>query len=132
MKVFLPLVLASTLVSPAMSADWRDKVAPSLLGAAEAGGETEFLVVMSEQANLSRAAKLPTQLQKGRVVSRALTRTAQRTQGGVLKQLAGKASEVQPFWIANMIRVKGDLGALRLAAERAEVARVVEIGRAHV
>ena len=51
-NVFLPLVLASTLVSPAMSADWRDKVAPSLLRAAEAGGETEFLVVMSEHANL--------------------------------------------------------------------------------
>jgi subtilisin family serine protease len=125
MKVFLPLVLVSTLVSPAMAADWRDKVAPSLLRVAEAGGETEFLVVLSEQANLSRSAKLGTQLQKGRFVYRALTRTAQRTQGGVLKQLAGKASEVQPFWIANMIRVKGDLATLRLAAERAEVARVV-------
>jgi serine protease AprX len=104
---------------------WRGKVAPSVLAAAERGGATEFLVVFADQPDLSRAQALPSKAAKGRFVYRRLTEAANRSQAGLLAELHGKVEVLQPFWLVNAVHVRGDLKAVRAAAERGEVSRIL-------
>lgn len=108
---------------PLPAAVWQDKVDPWVLETV-AGGETEFLLFLAEQADLSAAAKLPTKLEKGRYVYETLTRTADRTQGPLLAELKGLGVEHQPYWVANMVWVRGGAAALASLAARPDVAHV--------
>jgi subtilisin family serine protease len=51
--------------------------------------------------------------------------TAQRTQQPMLKTLRERGLEHRPFWIANMIWVRGDLPAIQSLAQREETAHIV-------
>ncbi len=102
---------------------WTDKVDPWVLESG-ATGQTEFLVVLREQADVSRAAAQPTRRARGEFVSRVLQGTARRSQAPVLAALAGFRVEFRPFWIANMIWVRGDLAVVKALAERPDVLRV--------
>lgn len=128
--------LAALAAAPVAAADWRQKVDPWVLeragrvaggGAAPeaAGGEAEFLVFLAEQADLSPARRLPTKAEKGRFVFRRLTEVAARTQGPVLAELAALGVPHRPYWIANMVWVRGGLPAVQAMAARADVARVL-------
>ena len=103
--------------------NWQNKVDSRLLQGAPA--TNEFLVILSEQADLSGAAALKTKEAKGRYVFERLTETAQRTQQPMLKTLRERGLEHRPFWIANMIWVRGDQPAIQLLAQREETARIV-------
>ena len=103
--------------------NWQNKVDSRLLQGAPA--TNEFLVILSEQADLSGAAALKTKEAKGRYVFERLTETAQRTQQPMLKTLRERGLEHRPFWIANMIWVRGDQPAIQLLAQRDETARIV-------
>lgn len=114
------------VVAPARAAEpeaWTRKVDPWVLSSG-AGGSTEFLVVLREQADLRAAALLPSKEAKGELVARTLRETATRSQSAVLADLATLGVEVRPFWVANMIWVRGDLQVARRMAERPDVARV--------
>lgn len=108
----------------AATPDWMDKVDPWVLSTAGAKGSVEFLVVLAEQASVDGAGLLPTKEEKGDHVFRALRETAARTQGPVLEELKSLGAETRPYWIANMIWVRGDLEVARMMAERPDVARV--------
>src|ERR1035438_7276663 len=95
------LVLAVLTARAGVPENWQDKVDPRLLQGAPA--TNEFLVILSEQADLSGAAALKTKEAKGRFVFERLTEVAQRTQPPLLKTLQEKKLEYQPFWVANMI-----------------------------
>ena len=86
--------------------------------------QTEFLVLLAEQADLSATAGLPTKLEKGRYVYETLTGVATRTQEPVLLDLKQRGVAHQSFWVANMIWVRGDLAAVQAMAARADVARI--------
>ncbi len=132
-KLISLLVLVSLLVMatggsglaarPSSQTPWQSKVDPWVLETA-AGGTTEFLVFLSDQADLSAAAALPTKLEKGRYVYEALTKKAAATQGPVIAALEALGVEHQPFWVANMIWVRGDAAALEALASRADVAHI--------
>ncbi len=109
--------------SPASATPWRDKVDPWVLQTA-AGGQTEFLVYLTAQADLSAAQALPTKLEKGRYVYQALTTTAERTQGDVIATLNSLGVEYRPYWIANILWVKAGLSTIQLLAERSDVAHL--------
>jgi serine protease AprX len=102
---------------------WLAKVDPWVL-ATGAAGPTEFLVFLSEQADLGAADRLRTREAKGRFVFDRLRETADRTQAPLLALLADQGVEHQPFWVANMIRVRGDLALAQQLAERDDVAYV--------
>lgn len=102
---------------------WERKVDSWVLASAEAG-ETEFLVYLSEQADLREAARLVTKEEKGRFVFERLTEVARRTQRPLLSFLADQGAEHRPFWVANMIWVKGDRSLLQALAERPDVTNV--------
>jgi hypothetical protein len=130
-KVVLASICAISMIgptvviagSPTRPAAWMAKVDPWILDTGRSG-ETEFLVLLCEQADLSAAATLSTKLEKGRFVFEQLTATAKRTQPPVLAALSVRGVKHRSYWVANMIWVKGDLETVRAMAERADVAHL--------
>jgi uncharacterized repeat protein (TIGR01451 family) len=131
-KVLIALLgLCATSGSAAVSRDdvsvapppWLAKIDP-WVRATGAGGDTEFLVFLREQADLKGADLLATKAAKGRFVFDRLTAVAGRTQGPLLDLLSQRGVEHQPFWVANMIRVRGDLSLAEELAARDDVAYV--------
>jgi len=131
-NLLLPLTLAGLIfqfgydnqprtISP--GSFWQAKVEPGLL-AEISGGESEFLLYLSEQADLSGAYALETKEEKGRYVFRQLTEVAHRTQGPLVAELEWRKAPHRRFWIANMIWVRGDYLLLEALARREDVARV--------
>ena len=101
-------ILLAGAAAPASAAPWRDKVDPWVLQTASAG-ETEFLVFLTSQADLSAANALPTKSQKGWYVYQTLTSLAERTQAPLIAELEKLGVQYRPYWVANMIWVKAGL-----------------------
>ena len=106
------------------AAPWQQNVDPWVLQTAAEQGETEFLVFLSEQADLSAADTLATKLEKGTYVYATLTTLAERTQKPVIEQLDALGAVYRPFWVANMIWVRGNQTVVEAMAQRADVAHV--------
>jgi uncharacterized repeat protein (TIGR01451 family) len=131
LSVLLVVVLGAASFLPghlppgvqAGSEAWEAKVDSWVLETG-ASGETEFIVYLSEQADLSAAAALSTKLEKGTYVFETLTAVAERTQGLLLADLAALGVEHRAYWVANMIWVRGDLSIVQALASRADVAHV--------
>ncbi|PWB77789.1 MAG: hypothetical protein C3F15_02540, partial [Holophagae bacterium] len=116
------MILAAAVLAAA-EPRWQDKVDPWVLDTGRAG-DTEFLVVLTDQADLGAAEALSIKPEKGEFVFRALTAAAERSQAPVLAALDAHGVEVQPFWIVNMIWVRGDLATVEAMARRSDVARI--------
>jgi serine protease AprX len=116
-------VILAGSVAPVSAAPWRSKVDPRVLQAATQG-ETEFLVYLSSQADLSGAGSLLTKLQKGWYVYHALTSVADRAQKPVIAELESLGVEHHAYWIADMIWVRGTLNIVQLLAGRPDVAHL--------
>jgi serine protease AprX len=86
--------------------------------------ETEFFVVLADQADLSGAAGLATKSEKGRYVYDALLNKSQATQRPILRWLSQRGIEHQSFYIVNAILVKGSRDIAEALAARPDVARV--------
>jgi len=118
------LVLLSTYHQiPAAPAVWQAKVDNWVLTSAQSG-ETEFLVYLTEQTDLSGVEELITKHEKGSYVFAELTKVAARTQKPLLAALSKMGVEYQSYWIANMIRVRGDLKIVDTLAKRNDVAHI--------
>jgi serine protease AprX len=115
--------LLAGVVIPASAAPWRDKVDPWVLSTASQG-QTEFLVFLSSQADLSRADSLSTKLEKGTYVYQTLSAFAARTQAPIIAELVRLGVEYRPYWIANMIWVRSGLSTVQLLAQRTDVAHL--------
>lgn len=118
---------------PPENNDWQAKVDPWVLETADpilAGPDgrlpqTEFLVYLAEQGDVSTAAALPTKEQKGDYVYETLTAVANRTQAAVIAHLDTLGVPYRPFWIVNMIWVRGDMTIVQQMAQRDDVARLI-------
>ena len=80
--------------------------------------------MLTEQADLSGAANLPTKLQKGQYVYNTLRTFAERSQAPIRKLLEQRGIPYQSFYGVNMIKVNAGSAVLYEVAARAEVARV--------
>src|SRR5438552_8150667 len=100
------------------------KIAPWVLQHTADGKQAEFLVVLSDQADLSGAEALATKQEKGRYVHDALWNKSQTTQGPILQWLRERGLEHQSFYIVNAILVKGTREVAEALASRPDVARV--------
>jgi serine protease AprX len=116
-------ILMAGAAAPASVAPWKDKVDPWVLQTASTG-ETEFLVYLTSQADLSAANALPTKSQKGWYVYQTLTSFAKHTQAPLIAELEKLGVEYRPFWVANMIWVKAGLNNIQLLANRLDVAHL--------
>ena len=104
-------------------AEWAQKVDTWVMNRV-ATGETDFLVQLAEQADLSAASALPGKLEKGAYVHQQLTETAARTQAPVVQSLQSLGARYQTFWVANMIWVHGNSEVLKAMAARTDVAHI--------
>lgn len=108
---------------------WWGKIDPFLLAemqaepAADGGASVEFLVQMAVQADVSAAAQIDDKTAKGAFVYQQLTAVAQQTQASLLAQLNELGvADVRPFWISNMVWVRGDWNTITTLAQRSDVA----------
>lgn len=106
---------------------WQQKVDPLVLTAA-AAGPTEFLVALTQQADLSGAATLKSKPEKGRYVFDTLTAVAAQTQPGITSQLDLLGASYRRFWIVNAIWVRGNLSIVQAMAERSDVSFIYPAG----
>jgi serine protease AprX len=106
------------------------KIAPWVMEHTANGQQSEFFVVLADQADLSPAANLPTKTEKGRFVYQTLLEKAQSTQEPILQWLRERNIENQSFYIVNSILVKGDRQLAETLAARPDVARVT--GNPHI
>ena len=106
-SVGLPPALLAKPAAPV--GPWQDKVDPWVLdtGSAES---TEFLVFLADQADVRGAASLKTKAERGEFVYRTLSEHAERTQRPLRRRLLELGVEYRPFWVANMIWVRGPAG----------------------
>ncbi len=125
---FFSLVVFLTALLPGASqaaprTPWESKVDPWVLQTTQEGA-SEFLVYLTEQADLSGAASLPTKEAKSRYVFEQLTRTAARTQGPLLAELRRLGAEHRAYWVVNMVWVRGDRSVVQHLAQRSDVAHI--------
>src|SRR5881392_357933 len=100
------------------------KIAPWVTEHTANGQQTEFFVVLADQADLSGAANLQTKAEKGRYVYNTLLNRSQTTQGPILQWLRERGVEYESFYIVNAILVKGSQEIAQALASRPDVARV--------
>ena len=100
------------------------KIAPWVLQHTTGGRQAEFLVVLSDQADLSGAEALTTKQEKGRYVRDVLWNKAQATQAPLLTWLRERNMEHRSYYIVNLIWVKGNLDVALEVAARPDVLRV--------
>ncbi|MEI7806928.1 MAG: S8 family serine peptidase [Verrucomicrobiota bacterium] len=117
------LVLVVLAGRAGLPENWQNKVEPRLLQGAPA--TNEFILVFSEQADLSGAAAFKTKEAKGRYVYERLSETAQRTQAPVLDELQRRGLKHRSFWIANAIWAQGDVASIQALAQRTETVRLI-------
>ena len=100
------------------------KIAPWVMQHISNAQQSEFFVVLADQADLSAAANLQTKAEKGRFVFQTLFNKAQTTQGPILQWLRERGLEHRSFYIVNAILVKGTRDVAEALAARPDVARV--------
>jgi serine protease AprX len=138
-RIFFSLVLTAAAVVAGLSAisssgatdqpgtlnqNDSGKIAPWVVEQTANGRRAEFIVVLSDQADVSGAAMLRTKTDKGRFVRDTLWNKAQATQGPVLQWLKERGIEHRSFYIVNALWVKGDRAVAEALAARTDVARV--------
>ncbi|MBV9959779.1 MAG: S8 family serine peptidase [Acidobacteria bacterium] len=101
-----------------------NKIAPWVMERTAGGAQAEFLVVLNDQADLSRASGLRSKVEKGSYVRNALWNKAQATQGPIIQLLKERGIEYRSFYIVNMIWVKADQSVALELASRSDVARI--------
>ena len=117
------LVLTTCVIS-ASAANPSTKIAPGLASAIAAGGNSDALIVLSEQADLSGAANLPTKAQKVQYVYAALRAVAERTQAPIRKMLQQQGIPYQSFYVVNMIKINASRDVLYELAARSDIQRI--------
>jgi serine protease AprX len=104
--------------------DAASKIAPWVLQQTANGKEAEFLVVLSDQADLSAAKRLKTKAEKGRYVRDALRAKTLATQQPILRWLNERNVKHRSFYIVNLIWVKANRDVASALAARPDVLRI--------
>jgi uncharacterized repeat protein (TIGR01451 family) len=122
--LLIPLMAALLGAAPSAAPSWQARVDRLVLQDLAASGQAEFLIYMSEQADLSAALKLEGKTAKGRYVYEQLSRTARRTQGPVIALLQQAGAEYRPYWAANLVWARGGAALVQSLAQRPDVSRL--------
>jgi serine protease AprX len=123
------LLLIVTTVSrgsaqPAIDPSGSAKIDRWVIDHTNDGQVTEFLVIMTDQADLTAADRLTPQAAKGRYVYETLSATAQRSQRSISAWLQQHGVPYRSFYIVNAIWVKADRETALALASRSDVARL--------
>lgn len=124
LTVVVVAVIAFTIAGTISAAAPTQKISARVLNETANGDVTEALVVLSQQADLTAAARLRTKLTKGRFVVNALRDVANRTQAPVIALLQQRGVPYRSFWIVNMIQVTGNRALMEELAARDDVKQI--------
>jgi subtilisin family serine protease len=117
-----PLARATGFATTASS-----KITPSVeVLRQKLGNQVPVLVILREQADLSGSARLRSKEAKGRYVYQALTRTALRSQVGLIQALDQRGVSYHRFYITNAIAIEhASPELIRELAARPDVAKII-------
>jgi len=131
LSVMLALVIALIAAAPSRNYSiprGQDSplgiVAPWVLAQTDEGKESEFLVILADQADLSSAQGLKTKPEQVRFVRQALWSKAQTAQRPILTWLEQRGIEHRSFYIINLIWVRGTREVALALAARPDVLRI--------
>jgi subtilisin family serine protease len=100
------------------------KISPRLISDTANGRVAEALVVLTQQADLSTAASLPTKEAKGSFTLEALRSVANSSQASVIKFLKERGIAYESFYVVNAIKVTGTRDLFDELAARPDVATI--------
>lgn len=101
------------------------KIKPSVQAAFAQGQRADILVILRDQARLDDTRHFVTQLERGRYVYETLTKTAQRSQQELRRELNTKGISYRAHYLVNMIAIpNADASLVRVLAARDDVARI--------
>ncbi|GAB4255705.1 MAG: hypothetical protein Kow0027_22530 [Saprospiraceae bacterium] len=118
--------LFALLISISFGQNPEGKIDPVLLEKTAGGAEAEFIVVMSEQADIAPAKGLKKKEEKARYVFEKLRQTAEKSQSGIRDFLQNMGIPYRTLFIVNALKVKGDRELLLQLAGRSDVAAVID------
>ena len=118
--ILLLALMASGAGAPA--AAQPAKIAPDLWSATAGGQSASFLVILAEQADLTKAAAAPDPGDRVRAVYDALRATALRSQKSLRASLDRQGVPYTTHYLVNMLAVQGDRALLLALARRDDVA----------
>lgn len=127
LRIVVGLAMIGLLALPgrnAAGAAQLRKIDDKLLGELAGGGTAPAFILLSEQADTSFAALLPTKAEKGRAVVAALRAQARRDQPALLALLKQRGITGQPFLSINAISADIDMAAAELLAAQPGVAQI--------
>ncbi len=123
--LIMAVVVIARAAAAARAAEvWMGKTDPVLLTETADGASTEFLVVLADQADLSRTERLADKTTRGQYVYQAMTATAATAQAPLRALLDARGATYRAYWVVNMIRVRGGRELLAELAGRDDVRHV--------
>ncbi|HLU46150.1 MAG TPA: S8 family serine peptidase [Natronosporangium sp.] len=99
-------------------------VDPAVYADLSGGGTAEFLVYLTDTADLSRAATITDRGHRLEYVYEQLTSVAETSQADLRADLDARGIEYRPYWVVNALLVTGDAELLAELARRPDVARI--------
>jgi subtilisin family serine protease len=121
----LPASTVSGSIHLAANPKSDDRVSSWVWRATSDGGQTDFLVVLAEQADVSPARTLASKQARGRFVRDILWETAERSQAPLRAWLDARGIRYRSYYIVNLIHVQGgDRALVEALASRPDVDRI--------
>jgi len=123
------IVLAAFLLcsfTTIYSQAWLDKIDLLLIEKLENEEQVDFLVVLTDQQDLSLAKSLPTKNDKAQFVFTALQNKASQSQQSIKTYLDAQSITYESLFIVNLLKLKGDLTLIKTLAERGDVSRIMD------
>jgi subtilisin family serine protease len=134
-KILGLIILVGLLVAwqyPQENDQWKNKITPSLLSELEAGNTTDFIILMNDQADVSKSRHYHNKLKKGTFVYQKLKDHAKNSQRDVVKFLGDRNVPVKSFFIVNAIYTKGNLELVRTLAMRTDIGEIQANSKVYV
>ncbi|MEO0972031.1 MAG: S8 family serine peptidase [Pseudomonadota bacterium] len=97
---------------------------PWVVETSQDANKTEFIVFLDSQADITAIDKKRSRRKRGAAVYQLLSEHAQATQGPLLARLREAGVEHRPYWIANMVWVRGSRQLAEELAARKDVAHL--------
>ena len=122
---FLFIILA-TLSANLYAQSWQTKVHESVFEALAQHTETEVIVVMRAQSNVSAADNISEKNDKGAYIYNVLTTTAQNSQRDLISYLKETQTAYTSMWLVNAIYLPhATIGIIHSVASRNDVAEII-------
>lgn len=124
MHRYITVLLAVFALCLSAAAVTGQTISPALEKELSTKGQTEFLVLLKAQADVSSAHQLPAKLERGRYVYEQTRQLAEATQAGIRALLEKRGADYRSFYVANALWVEGGLALARELAALPEVAQL--------